>query len=174
MNSGAMTIRLALPLVLAAGLIGWVVSGHVARVRAEAVGVGFVAELHDAQFAFRTAAGGFASHLDSLTARCPHGGGPWLDAATLERLAEAGYRVTLRPREGARTLGSDCHRRPVVEDYYVGVEPDGAREAALRAYGSNGARRVYVFVDGVAPREADMAPGGLATPLEAMPSFRIP
>ena len=40
--------------------------------------------------------------------------------------------------------------------------------------GSNGARRVYVFVDGVAPREADMAPGGLATPLEAMPSFRIP
>ena len=169
-----MTIRLAFPIVLAAGLIGWVVAGHVARLRVEAIGVGFVTELHDAQFAFRAAAGGFASHLDSLTARCPDGGGPWLGAATLDRLAEAGYRVTLRSREGARTLGSDCHGRPFVEDYYVGLEPGGSRQAALRAYGSNSARRVYVFVDGVAPREADMEPGGLATPLEAMPTFRIP
>jgi hypothetical protein len=167
-------MRVALPIVITAGLIGWAVWGHVARIRAEAVGADFVEKVHDAQLAFHTSTGGFASHLDSLTARCPAGGGPWLDGATVERLEQAGYRVTLRSRQGARTVGSDCRERALVDDYYVGVAPNDARRAALRAYGSNGTGRVFVFVDGIAPLEADMAPGGLAIPLEEMPTFRIP
>ena len=34
--------------------------------------------------------------------------------------------------------------------------------------------RIYVFFDGVAPLERDMAAGGLATPLESVPTFKIP
>jgi hypothetical protein len=62
----------------------------------------------------------------------------------------------------------------LVDDYYVGVQPAGGRVAAQRAYGSTGAGRIFVFVDGIAPTETDMVPGGLATPLEDMAAFRIP
>lgn len=165
---------MVLPVALAAMLVAWVILGHVARIRAEAVGVAAVSTLHESQLAFRGASGGFAATLDSLTAPCPSGEGPWLDAATLGRLAEAGYQLVLRAREGARGHGSDCYGRPLVDDYYVGVQPAGGRVIPQRAYGSSANGRVFVFVDGIAPTERDMAPGGLATPLEDMVTFRIP
>ena len=165
---------MVLPAGLAAALVAWVVLGHAARVRAEAVGAIAVSRLHASQLAFRDASGGFAATLDSLTSPCPSGEGPWLDAVTLRRLAEAGYELVLRAHEGARVHGSDCQGRPLVDDYYVGVQPAGGRVAPQRAYGSTGAGRVFVFVDGIAPTESDMAPGGLATPLEDMATFRIP
>jgi hypothetical protein len=166
--------RWILPLAVIVAAVGWVVWGHVARVRAQAVATGFVTRLHESQQAFRTTAGGFASELDSLTRPCPAGRGPWLEPAAIDSLTRAGYVVVLRPRAGASVLGSDCHGRAVVNDYYVGVAPASPRAAGQHAYGSTSDGRVYVFVDGVAPNEADMSAGGLATPLEEMPTFRIP
>ena len=167
-------LRWVFPLAVVVAAVGWVIAGHVARVRAHAAATGFLTRLNESQQSFKTVASGFASELDSLTRACPSGQGPWLDAKVVETLKHAGYLVRLRPRAGAAFLGPDCHGRALVNDYYVAVEPASSRDVGQYAYSSGGAGRVYVFVDGVAPREADMAPGGLATPLEAMPSFRIP
>ena len=167
-------VRWVLPIAVVIAAVGWVIAGHVARARAQAAATGFLMRLHESQQAFEKMAGGFASELESLTRVCPSGRGPWMDTATLDSLRGAGYVVQLRPWAGARVLGPDCHGRALVNDYYVGLEPASGRAAGQRAYGSNGTGRVYVFVDGIAPREADMAPGGLATPLEEMPTFRIP
>jgi hypothetical protein len=167
-------VRWGLPLAIVVVAVGWVIAGHVERVRAQNMATSFLARLHQSQAAFRAAAGGFAASVGSLTEACPGGGGPWLDAAELDGLDDAGYEVRLRARAGARTVGPDCHGQPLADDYYVAVQPVSARASGLHAYGSTGDRRIYVFVDGVAPAERDMAPGGLATPLEDLATFRIP
>lgn len=176
MNSARTRHRhVVLPAVVTAALVAWVVLGHAARARAEAVAADFMSRLHEAQQRFHARGGGFASALDSLTTACPSGeGGAWLEVAALQRLRGAGYEVMVRSRDGSTVIGSDCHGRPTVADYYAAVQPGDVREPAQRAFAITGAGRIFVFVDGIAPIEPDMAPGGLATPLEDLATFRIP
>jgi hypothetical protein len=62
----------------------------------------------------------------------------------------------------------------VVSDYYASAEPGSSRPPAHQAFAVTSAGRVFVFFDGIAPRERDMAPGGTATPLEQVPALKIP
>lgn len=166
-------LRWGFPLAIVVIAIGWVIAGHVERARAQDAASRFLAQLQQSQAAFRAAAGGFAATLDSLTTACA-AGGPWLEAADLERLDRAGYVLRLRARTGAQTGPPDCHGRATVDDYHAAVQPASARTAPQRAFATTAAGRIFVFVDGIAPAEPDMARGGLATALEHMATFRIP
>jgi hypothetical protein len=89
--------------------------------------------------------------------------------------AESGFDVSLRPAQGASTASADCHGQATTTDFYAALQPASVAAAPRRAYAVTGlSGRVFVFFDGVAPLEADMAPGGLATPLDTLGTFRIP
>jgi hypothetical protein len=83
------------------------------------------------------------------------------------------YSLVLRRAANATATGADCHGRPTASDYYAAAEPPPEFGGA-HAYGMTSRGRVYVFFDGLAPRESDMARDGLAVPLDALETFRIP
>ena len=163
------------PLILALGIAAIPVAQHVEARRAEAWGEAFLVRLLNAQREFQRRSGaGFAATLEALTAACP-GASATLDAGEVDRVSNHGFHIVLRPADGSRTAAADCNGRPTTIDFYVALEPASADSAPRRAYASTGSGgRIFVFFDGLAPAERDMAPGGLATPLEVLGTFRIP
>ena len=162
-----------MPLAGIALLLAWPFGRYALKVRDEAQAMNVVREVRRAQETFRASSAGYASAIESLTAGCGSGAAP-MSRATLADLERAGYELQLRPHQLAATFGSDCHGRATVDDYYLGVQPRGARVAGQRAYGATSRGDVFVFFDGLAPLERDMTPDGLATPSEALSAFRIP
>lgn len=140
--------------------------------RDESVAVNSVRQIQDAQERVRDAAGAYATVLATLVEGCL-GVAPALPAAVLEELAGAGYVLQMRAAVDAAPGGKDCQGHPLASDYYVAVSPATAGEAAEKAFAGRADRRLFVFVDGIAPSEADIA-GGLATPLDEINSFKIP
>lgn len=155
-------------------MLAWPVGRYALKVRVEAQALTVVHEIRRAQERFRTSSGaaGYASSIESLTGGC--GTAAPMSRTTLADLERVGYDVHLRPTDAPRVVGNDCHGRPTVDDYYLGVEPRGAAVAGQRAYGATSRGDVFVFFDGLAPREQDMTGGGLATPSEALSAFKIP
>jgi hypothetical protein len=141
-------------------------------VRQEAAAVALLHEVEAAQALFHEATGGYAASLDSLAAGCD-GAAPFLAAPLVGgHIVDAGHEVAMRAARAAVPGPPDCHGRPTASDYYVSARPqvmgrDGSRGMAMTSAG-----RIFLFFDGVPPTEADMAPGGLAMPLDAME--RIP
>jgi hypothetical protein len=146
------------------------------REQAEAAAAGFLQKLRTGQEAFRTRGGiGYASELSSLTFPCPGQTSSPLNPDDLSLVAAAGYEVALWPAASAETQGVDCHGRSTVSDYYAFAQPRSPETPARQAFATTAsAGRIFVFFDGIAPLESDMGPGGLATPLDAVESFKIP
>jgi hypothetical protein len=61
-----------------------------------------------------------------------------------------------------------------VSDYYAAAAPRSVQTAGQQAFAMLAAGRIYVFFDGIAPLERDMTPDGLAVPLDALRTFKIP
>jgi hypothetical protein len=157
-------------MVAAAFPLGW----HIQMLLREQHAEETLRALHASQLSFRGAggAGGFATDLASLQTPCP---GQPANAATAP-LADAvtGYVMTLRAAGDSTPVGVDCHGRSTSSDYYAAVAPRPGRTDGRRAFAMTSAGRVFVFFDGIAPTETDMAAGGLATPLDALDTFKIP
>jgi hypothetical protein len=164
-----------LPIVGALLAASWPLVEHVQTRQREQTAIAMLEALAAAQHTFRLQGGGdgFATSLASLTEPCPGADRRVFDATPVDGvLIASGYRVTLRARRGASAGRIDCHGRPTAGDFVASATPrragiDGTRSMSVMAAG-----RVYVFVDPVAPAEADMTPGGLAVPLDA--PVRIP
>jgi len=164
------------PLVAAVFVAALPLARHVQRAQAEAAGVTFLERLAAAQQAFRTGPGhgGYATDVDTLTTGCGAASG-LLPAAEVARARAAGFAIVLRAAEPATTLPPDCRGKATASDYYAAAQasgPDAPPQQAFALTGSSG--RIYLFFDSIAPLERDMAPGGLATPLEGRGTFRIP
>ena len=150
---------------------------HAHRRRAEQAAAVVLAEVARAQTAFRSAGGhgGYASDLESLLTPCSGAA----QATLSERLGahdvrNLRYAFAVRAAEGSRVVATDCHGRSAVSDYYAAAAPrvnggDGQRAFAMRSGGA-----VYVFFDGIPPRETDMGPFGLAVALNTLDRFKIP
>jgi hypothetical protein len=167
--------RWVVPVLGAALAVAWPFGRYALKVRAERTALEAVERIREAQTAFRTVGGrgAFAVSLESLTAPCDGAPAP-LSLAVLADLASQGYEATLRLRNSASPSGADCHGRPTAPDYYLSVQPVDGAVAGQRAYAATAASEPYVFFDGVAPREEDIGPGGLAVPASALATFRIP
>jgi hypothetical protein len=150
---------------------------YVRKINAESRAVGFLGHVQAAQEAFRNGSGrgAYASDLSSLTTACAGETGAVLSEGELTDAIGAGYETVLRPASDAETRGVDCHGRPTVSNYYASAQPRSADVAPRQAFAvTASAGEVYVFFDGLAPREDDMKPGGLATPLASLETFKIP
>jgi type II secretory pathway pseudopilin PulG len=157
-------------MVAAAFPLGW----HIQTLQREQRAEETLHALGTAQLAFRGAggAGGFATDLASLQAPCS--GQPPIAAAAPSADTVTGYVMTLRAGRDSTPAGVDCHGRPTSSDYYAAVAPRPGRTDGRRAFAMTSAGRVFVFFDGIAPTETDMAAGGLATPREVLDTFKIP
>jgi hypothetical protein len=166
----------AIPILGVAIATAWPLVNYVRREQAEASAVEFLEKLRAAQEAFRAAGGGgYASELVSLMSPCAEQTAPPLRPEDVSGVAAAGYEVTIRPAAVSESSGVDCHGRPTASDYYAAVQPRSPEILAQHAFGTTAsAGRIFVFFDGVAPLEPDMGPGGLATPLDDVDSFKIP
>jgi hypothetical protein len=145
---------------------------YAARERHEQTAIRVVRQVHEAQLALRSRTGGFATELSSLVAPCA-GASAVVAPQIIEQLTGAEYRLDLRAAAGAATAGVDCEGRPLVTDYFVTATPVAPWAAARQAVGGRGDGRLFLFHDGVAPREIDIE-NGLVTPVEARRSFKIP
>ena len=143
--------------------------------RAEASAVDLLHRLDRAQQAFRLATGaGYASSLRSIVTGCPVAAAAGQQPTEVLSEFDGPYRLSLRAATSARVVGTDCHGQPIVSEYYASAEPAWTDPRGQKAFAMLSGSGVWVFFDGVAPLEADMGPGGLATRLEALDSFRIP
>jgi hypothetical protein len=151
---------------------------NLAQMRAATRQAGVALEaIHQAQEGFRLTGGrgGYASDLASLMTACPGDGQPALrDSVEAVPIRALAFEVRLRAAEGAQVLAVDCHQRPAASDYYASAAPrqngvDGRQALAMTSGG-----RIFVFFDGVPPRQEDMGGGGLAVPLDTLSSFKIP
>ncbi|MGQ0736283.1 MAG: hypothetical protein ACT4QD_21840 [Acidobacteriota bacterium] len=162
------------PLMAALVVAGIPVGRYALRVGAEADAESFLERVAAAQAGFRdpTEGRGYAASLASLTAPCAGTGG--VDLPLVAELERGGFVLGLRPRDGAGEQAADCTGRPTTSDYYVAIEPRSPRALPRRAFAMTSTGQAFVFFDGVAPRERDMEPGGLATPVAALRTFTIP
>jgi type II secretory pathway pseudopilin PulG len=143
--------------------------------RSESEAAEVLRAVHVAQEGFRNASSGsYATALESLLQPCPEATFTPPSADSIASLRAAGYDVELRMAEGATTAPADCHGRPTTSNYYASTAPRTVDSPGQQAFAMTASGRIYVFFDGVAPVERDMAPGGLATPLESVPNFKIP
>jgi hypothetical protein len=120
-------------------------------------------QVWSAQETFRAGAGqgAYASTWASLIDGCDGRAAGPLPAGALADVTAAGYRVTLRPASGAWSA-ADCAGHPTVSEYFVSVEPHSTASPAQEAFAMSADGRQFMFGDGVAPNERDIAPGGLA------------
>jgi hypothetical protein len=150
-------------------------AGHYAWTMArERAAISRLEAIVGAQQAFRERGGhgGYAASLESLTTPCP-GASAVLDARSSDgEIHDGGYRLTMRPARGASAGPADCHGRSTTTDFLAFAMPIRAGIDGTRSMTTGAAGRVFLFHDAVAPAEADMAPGGLAVPLDA--PLRIP
>lgn len=149
---------------------------YVQKRTAESGAADFLRRVQVAQHAFRASqpAAGYAASFESLTAPCPGGRPGMLRGDAISSLEQLGYAAQLRAAEGATPLALDCHGRPTVSDYYAAASPRSVASAGQQAFAATAAGRIFVFFDGIPPLERDMAPSGLATPLDALGTFKIP
>jgi Tfp pilus assembly protein PilE len=139
--------------------------------RHEAAVISSMQQLQQAQHRFTAAAGGYATDVATLAAGCP-GASP-VPPAVFKALYDAGYGLELRPSSDSAAAGLDCHGRVMATNYYVAAAPQTTRETADKAFAGRADGQLFFFVDGVPPGESDMT-SGLAIPIDALKSFRIP
>lgn len=166
----------AIPLAGAAIVAALPVVRYIQKESAESAASDFLRRVHDAQQSFRSSqsGAGYAASFASLTTPCPGGGRAVFMADEIGALQGRGYDAQLRAARGATPVALDCHGHQTVSDYYAAAAPRSVEVAGQQAFGVTGAGRIFVFFDGIAPLESDMEPSGLATPLEAVSTFKIP
>ena len=101
--------------------------------------------------------------------------GTALDPGAVRTIRARGFDLVVRPAQGAADGHGRLSRPPDGRRLLCGAAAEFERGRAapgVRMTGLSG--RVFVFFDGLAPLEKDMAPGGLATPLDTLSAFRIP
>lgn len=145
---------------------------YAVRDRQERRAVDVLQRVSESQRAFHVRTGAYATALSSLTRACD-AATPVLSGTVLDELAAAGYSVELRAARNATPGPTDCHGSPTATDYYVAAAPVSAATAARQAFAGRSDGRLFLFYDGIPPREPEIL-GGLPTPLAERESFRIP
>jgi type II secretory pathway pseudopilin PulG len=145
---------------------------YASKQRDEAAAVRALRQIHEAQEHFKLAVGSYATDAASLVTNCS-GVEAVLPATVFAAFERAGYLVQLRAARGATVTGHDCHGRPTATDYYLAAAPQAAWEAADKAFAGRADGQLFIFVDGIPPRESDMT-SGLPMMIDEMETFKIP
>jgi type IV pilus assembly protein PilA len=129
----------------------------------EASAIGSLRALNSAQTSYAAAAakGGFSPTLATLAAACPGSAVGFIspDLST-DPSVKSGYTITMAASASSSPGPNDCNGVPSETAYYVTAVPVSAGLSGLRGFASTGAGTIFFDQLGVAPTEAQMAPGG--------------
>jgi hypothetical protein len=163
---------LVAPIVGTCLTAGLPLATYVDKQRHEQQAISTLGRIHEAQERFRAVFGGYATDVATLVRGCDGARG-LLPPAVLDDLVRAGYVLELRAAREVTLMDRYCEGRSIASDYYVSAAPRTAWQAASNAFAGRADGQLFVFVDGIPPRESDIA-AGLAIPVRALESFRIP
>jgi len=133
----------------------------------ESAAMGSLRSINSAQAAyFASGGGGYAVLLATLAAPCPGSTQAFIspDLAADPSL-KSGYRITLQSGTGSLAGLADCNGTITRTGFYTMAVPVTAGVTGRRAFASSTTSVLFVDPSGVAPTEAEMAPGGGGTPV---------
>jgi type IV pilus assembly protein PilA len=135
----------------------------------EASAIGSLRALNSAESSYAAAAGkgGFSPTLATLAAACPGSSVGFIspDLST-DPSVKSGYTITMAASAGSAAGPTDCNGVATETAYYVTAVPVSAGLSGLRGFASTGAGTIFFDQTGVAPTEAQMAPGGGGTTIQ--------
>jgi prepilin-type N-terminal cleavage/methylation domain-containing protein len=129
----------------------------------EAAAIGSLRALNSAESSYAAAAGkgGFSPTLAELAAACPGSAVGFIspDLST-DPSVKSGYTVTMAAASTSSAGPNDCNGVATETAYYVTAIPVAAGLSGLRGFASTGGGTIFFDQAGLAPTEAQMAPGG--------------
>jgi len=135
----------------------------------EASAIGSLRALNSAESSYSAAAGkgGFSPTLAALAAACPGSSIGFIspDLST-DPSVKSGYTITMAASASSSPGPTDCNGVPTETAYYVTAVPVSAGLSGLRGFASTGAGAIFFDRLGIAPTEAQMAPGGGGTTIQ--------
>lgn len=128
----------------------------------EANAVASMRTINSAQASYSSTAGGgaYATLLATLAATCPSSSQGFISAdLNTDPVLKSGYRFTIAAAVGAAAGPNDCNNTATRAAYYSTGVPIAAGVSGLRGFASSAAGAIFYDTQGVAPTEAEMAPG---------------
>jgi type IV pilus assembly protein PilA len=129
----------------------------------EASAIGSLRALNSAESSYASGAGkgGFATLLATLATACPGGNAAFISPdLSIDPAVKSGYTVTMAAAAISSPGPNDCNGTATQTAYYSTAVPVAAGLSGLRAFASSAAGAIFFDPTGVAPTEAQMAPGG--------------
>lgn len=133
------------------------------RTANEAAAIGSLRALNSAENSYAAAAGkgGFAALLATLATPCPGSNAAFISPdLSIDPAVKSGYTITIAPSAVSSPGPNDCNGTATITAYYTTAVPLAAGLSGLRAFASSGGGAIFFDAAGVAPTEAQMAPGG--------------
>jgi type II secretory pathway pseudopilin PulG len=135
----------------------------------EASAIGSLRAINSAEASYSTAAGkgGYATQLATLASPCPNSSVGFIsvDLAT-DPSTKSGFTITLLTGAIGVAGPTDCNGSNTQTAYYATGVPISIGLTGHRAFATTGRGTLFYDPSGVAPTEAQMAPGGGANPLQ--------
>ena len=135
----------------------------------EASAIGSLRALNSAESSYASGAGkwGFATLLATLATACPGSNTAFISPdLSIDPAIKSGYTVTMAAASVSSPGPVDCNGTPTETAYYSTAVPVAAGLSGLRAFASSAAGALFFDPAGVAPTEAQMAPGGGGTTIQ--------
>jgi prepilin-type N-terminal cleavage/methylation domain-containing protein len=135
----------------------------------EAAAIGSLRALNSAQssYAAGAAKGGYATLLATLATPCPGSTAAFISPdLSIDPAIKSGYTVTMAAATASAPGPNDCNGTASQTAYYSTAVPVAAGLSGLRAFASSASGAIFVDPTGVAPTEAEMAPGGGGTTIQ--------
>jgi type IV pilus assembly protein PilA len=139
------------------------------RTANEAAAIGSLRALNSAESSYSAGAGkgGFAPLLTTLAAPCPGSTVGFISPdLSIDPAIKSGYTITVAASASSSPGPTDCNGVVTETAYYTTAVPVTTGTTGLRAFASSGAGAIFFDAAGVAPTEAQMAPGGGGTTIQ--------
>lgn len=121
----------------------------------------------EASYASTAGGGGYAILLATLAATCPNGSAAFISSDLAQDPAsKSGYRVALAAGATASAGPNDCNGTATSTAFYATAVPISNGISGHRGFATTAAGTIFYDSTGIAPTEAQMAPGGGGTTIQ--------
>ena len=139
----------------------------------ESSAIGSLRAINTAEAGYSSAAGqgGYSTDLKVLGDACPGSAQGFIspdlgDPALPSPVIKSGYNVLLAPAAAGVAGPNDCNGVATMTDYYATSVPLTVGTTGNRGFASSAAGTIFFDPTGIAPTEAQMAPGGGGVPIQ--------